>query len=211
MFLKPSKEHLYFGVVDVFWCNQLGFMHSVINRLNNRKARLARGAKDGRLLSEVDNPEKQAGLLSHDSFRCRSEGGYVSSFANGSQSSGIGDGVLKAHTNENSGTLLAASVDNVMHAEHINFEPGQFVLIVDKHRNEIGTAKVFQVRGSWYGKELTESGTCVVDIMELKADRFTELPHPSEYTGNSFDETEQRLGLMRVLWDSNHLTLLSSR
>lgn len=186
-------------------------MHFVINRLNNRKARLARGAKDGRLLSEVDNPDKQAGLPSHDSVRCRSEGVYVPSIANGSQLSGIGEAVLKSHTNENSGTLLAASVDNVTHAEHINYEPGQFVSIVDKHRNEIGTAKVFQVRGSWYGKELTESGTCVVDIMELKVDGLTELPHPSEYTGNSFDETEQRLGVMRVLWDSNHLTLLSSR
>lgn len=181
------------------------------NWLNNRKARLARGAKDGRLLSEVDNPDKQAGLTSYDPLRCRSEGVYVPSIANGSQSSGIGDAVLKAHTNENSGTLLAASGENITHAEHIIYEPGQFVSIVDKHSKEIGTAKVYQVRGSWYGKELTESGTCVVDIMELKADRFTELPHPSEYTGNSFDETEKRLGLMRVLWDSNYLTLLSSR
>ena len=78
-------------------------------------------------------------------------------------------------------------------------------MLVDKHRDEIGKGKVHQVQGRWYGKSLEESETCVVDVTELKAERWGRLPYPSEATGTSFSEAETKLGVMRVLWDSNKI------
>lgn len=182
-------------------------------RLNNRKARLARGAKDGRSVSETDNREKQVGpvmLPSCNSISSRADSANVVSTMNGCQPSEIGDAELRGDSDENMG-MLVATFSRTTLGQSINYEPGQFVLILDKEAKEIGTGKVYQVRGSWYGKELMQSGTCVVDIMELRTDRLTELPHPSEFTGQSFDQAEKRLGLMRVLWDTKQLAVLPSR
>lgn len=104
--------------------------------------------------------------------------------------------------NENSGRVVAESVD---------FSPaeGQYVMLVDEQGEEIGKGKVYQVHGKWYGRNLEEElGTCVVDIIELKSERWARLPHPCEATGTSFDQAEKKLGVMRVLWDSNKLFIL---
>ncbi|RDX99246.1 Nodulin homeobox, partial [Mucuna pruriens] len=80
---------------------------------------------------------------------------------------------------------------------------GQYVVLVGARGDEIGRGKVFQVHGKWCGKSLEESGTRVVDICELKADKGLRLPYPSEAIGTTFAEAETKFGVMRVLWDSN--------
>ncbi|KAF2303815.1 hypothetical protein GH714_023637 [Hevea brasiliensis] len=42
---------------------------------------------------------------------------------------------------------------------------------------------------------LEESEMCVVDITELKTERWVRLPHPSEATGSSFSEAEAKFGI----------------
>lgn len=84
-------------------------------------------------------------------------------------------------------------------------------MLVDAQGEEIGTGKVHQVYGKWNGKSLEESGTCVVDVIELKAERWKGLPYPSEATGSSFSEAEAKLGVMRVAWDSNKMYVLRTR
>lgn len=91
------------------------------------------------------------------------------------------------------------------------FEPGEYVILVGERGQEIGRGTVFQSRGHWYGEELGQSGICLVDIKELLIDRFADLPHPVEATGNSFYQAEKRVGVMRVLWDSDKLTRLQPR
>ncbi|CBI32285.3 unnamed protein product, partial [Vitis vinifera] len=152
------------------WADKLSFhgpeltASQLKNWLNNRKARLARAAKDVRVASEVDStfPDKQ-----------------------------VGSGVGSLHDSPES--------------------PGQYVVLLDGQGDDIGKGKVHQVQGKWYGKNLEESQTCVVDVMELKAERWSRLPHPSETTGTSFDEAETKLGVMRVSWDSNKLCILRSK
>lgn len=80
-------------------------------------------------------------------------------------------------------------------------------MLVDERGEEVGKGAVFQVGGHWCGRNLDQSGTCVVDIKELSVDRFSNLLHPVEATGNSFYQAEKRLGSMRVLWDINKLFL----
>lgn len=88
------------------------------------------------------------------------------------------------------------------------FQPGQYVMLRGDKQQEIGKGTVFQVRGYWNGVDLEQSGVCVVDIKKLSIDRFADLPHPVEATGNSFYQSQKRNGVMRVLWDSNKLSRL---
>ncbi|KAG8656856.1 nodulin homeobox isoform X2 [Manihot esculenta] len=120
--------------------------------------------------------------------------------------------VDNAHSERQSGPAVRHSHDSPeSHGEEnvpsdfVRCMPGQYVVLVDKQGEEIGKGKVLQVQGKWYGKSLEESETCVVDISELKAERWVRLPHPSEATGSSFSEAEAKLGVMRVLWDSKKI------
>uniref|UniRef100_A0A5B6ZTY9 Homeobox domain-containing protein n=1 Tax=Davidia involucrata TaxID=16924 RepID=A0A5B6ZTY9_DAVIN len=185
------------------------------NWLNNRKARLARAAKDVRAPSEGDNafPDKQggSGIVVHcDSPESPIEDIYVPSTARATHQSGIGESTLRSGINEKSETVLAELID-IAPAEFVQCEPGQFVVLLDGQGEEIGKGKVFQVQGKWYGRNLEESEICVVDVTELKAERWMRLPHPCEAMGTSFAEAEKKLGLMRVLWDSNKLFMLQPR
>ncbi|KAA8549222.1 hypothetical protein F0562_000906 [Nyssa sinensis] len=184
------------------------------NWLNNRKARLARAAKD-RAPSEGDNsfPDKQggSGFVPHcDSPESPVEDNYVPSTARGTHQSGIGESSLRIGINEKSETVLADLID-IAPAEFVQYEPGQFVVLLDGQGEQIGKGKVVQVQGKWLGRNLGESEICVVDVIELKAERWVRLPHPCEATGTSFAEAEKKLGLMRVLWDSNKLFMLQPR
>ncbi|KAK4418207.1 Nodulin homeobox [Sesamum alatum] len=178
------------------------------NWLNNRKARLARAAKDVRVSYEGDSLDRQgSGHL--DSPHSPMDDARVASAARGSVRNDVIDTALPASVDENLGTSVAAPRDTVRPG--LYFEPGQYVMLVGEKAEEVGKGKVFQVRGKWCGRNLEQSGTCVVDIMELSVDRFAKLLHPVEATGNSFYQAEKRLGLMRVLWDSNKLFQLPPR
>ncbi|XAR61267.1 hypothetical protein NMG60_11034915 [Bertholletia excelsa] len=176
------------------------------NWLNNRKARLARAAKDARIPSEGDNafPDKQggSGIAAHyDSAESPAEDVYVPSAARGTHPSSIGESTTIAGNKEKTETAFAEFVD-IASAGLVQRGPGQYVVLVDGQGEEIGKGKVFQAQGKWFGRNLKESEVCVVDVIELKVERWTRLPHPSEAIGTSFDEAEKKLGFMRVLWDA---------
>ncbi|XP_020541226.1 nodulin homeobox isoform X3 [Jatropha curcas] len=188
------------------WADKLSIHGSEVtfsqlkNWLNNRKARLARAGKDVRAPVEFDSAHSvKQGMSthSHDSPESRGEDNAPSGARLVPSTSRIG-------TSENAETSLAEFV-GIGAAEFVQCKPGQYVVLVDKQGEEIGKAKVYQVQGKWYGKNLEESETCVVDVTELKADRWVRLPYPSEATGTSFSEAETKLGVMRVLWDSNKI------
>ncbi|CAK7348222.1 unnamed protein product [Dovyalis caffra] len=173
-------------------------------RLNNRKARLARAGKDARAPMEVDNAfqEKQVGQTRrHGSPESPSEDNVTSSARGLQNTSEIG-----MYEDPEAGIGLADFVD-IGASEFVQCKPGQFVVLVDGQGEEIGKGKVYQVQGKWHERILEESEMCVVDVTELKKERWARLPYPSETTGMSFDEAEQKIGVMRVLWDSNKIYL----
>ncbi|XBI97334.1 hypothetical protein VPH35_017717 [Triticum aestivum] len=84
----------------------------------------------------------------------------------------------------------------------LSFEPGHPVLLIDKEGNEIDRGEIFQVEGRAQGKSLAESHICIIDVTELKVEKWREIPHPSEASGRTFQEAESRHGgVMRVAWD----------
>ncbi|XP_017230380.1 nodulin homeobox isoform X1 [Daucus carota subsp. sativus] len=176
------------------------------NWLNNRKAKLARVAKDACGLSEADSAhnDNQGGseikVLS-DSSGNPVEDLYVPSAPRGGQQDESGGVIPKSGCNENHRNMGAELVDNTL-------VEGQYVLVVDGKGTEIGKGKVYQVHGIWNGKVLEELGTCVVDIIELKGDKLRKLPHPYEDTGTSFYNAEKQHGVIRVLWNSEKLLVL---
>lgn len=178
-----------------------------INRLNNRKARLARAAKDLRGPSEGDNPciyvQVESGIRPHnDSSESRMEDLCVPLATEGGHRDKDEGSMLLAGCNGNSKTVVSKATD-------LALAEGQIVMLVDEQGEEIGKGKVYRVHGKWYGINLDEGlGTCVVDIIELKSERWARLPHPCEATGTSFDQAEKKLGVIRVLWDSNRLLML---
>ncbi|KAK4797876.1 hypothetical protein SAY86_030202 [Trapa natans] len=151
------------------------------NWLNNRKARLARAAKDNRGMNDARDKSE-----SPDSPGMNET--YISSSSRG----------RPRHASR-------SIIEKHEAAEFSRFEPGQHVAIVDQQGEEVGRGTVVQVRGLWYGKSLDEMSTYVVEITDLKALRWLRLPYASEAIGNSFEEAETKLGTMRVLWDSNKI------
>ena len=95
--------------------------------------------------------------------------------------------------------------------ELVHFKPRLYVILIDVLGEEIVKGKVHQVHGKWYGRNLEEFETLVVDIDELKADKNTVLPYPHEDTCTLFHEAETKIGVMRVLWDFNKIFMLKSQ
>ncbi|CAN4091513.1 unnamed protein product [Withania somnifera] len=196
-----------------YWAEELSAHGSEVtksqlkNWLNNRKARLARAAKDGRMLSEGDNLDKQGGLLMMPP--CDSPGSPVEdvgilSAARENAQRVTGPASSTCFT-ENPATVPVASTESA------KCMAGQYVVLVNEKAEEIGRGKVCQVSGKWYQRDLEELGTCVVDVIDLKVERSAKLPYPSELTGTSFDQAERKFGFMRVLWQSSKLYVLSAR
>lgn len=181
----------------------------MINRLNNRKARLARTGKDVRATPDVENSfaEKQGGPGPRSSDSPGSPGEDASTQPNvGRDPQTMTWRSSTAETSEASLAEVAVSP-----TEFSQCEQGQHVVLVGAAGEEIAKGKVFQVVGKWYGKNLDELRTCVVDILELKVKRGTRLPYPSVATGVSFEEAETRIGVMRVMWDSSKIFVLRSK
>ncbi|KAK9006103.1 hypothetical protein V6N11_035151 [Hibiscus sabdariffa] len=147
------------------------------NWLNNRKARLARLSKDARPPSEPDNAfaGKQGGPQQGHSLRAPDSPGQETTPSNtrGTRS------MSRLNSGENQATPEFVDYGT---AEFVPCKPGQFVVLADERGQEIGKGKVHQVQGKWYEKSLVELGTCVVDVVDLKADRWVKLPYPSEPT-----------------------------
>lgn len=81
-------------------------------------------------------------------------------------------------------------------------------MLVGGQGEEIGKGKVFQLHGKWCGKSLEELATSVVDVCELRVDKGSRLPYPSEATGTTFAEAQTKFGVMKVLWDLNKILVL---
>lgn len=177
-------------------------MFLCLRRLNNRKARLARTAKDVRPALEADNvlPDKQGGRGLRSNNSPDTPGGDASSQLNVRRDPQI---MLRTGIREISETNVAEAAVPRGPAEFDLCKQGDSIGLMGANGEEIGRGKVFQVRGQWYGRNLEELRAYVVDVKELKARRATRLPHPSVATGVSFEEAETKIGVMRVLWDSN--------
>ncbi|XP_015935619.1 LOW QUALITY PROTEIN: nodulin homeobox-like [Arachis duranensis] len=174
------------------------------NWLNNRKAKLARAAKDVRAApaANVDNPilDKPTKLVL---------GSFDSPDSPGDALDTRDHSLAKIASSENSGPSVAgfASTGSL---QFVPCNAGQVVVIVDAAGDEVGKGKVFQMHGKWYEKSLEESSTCVVDVSELKIDKGLRLPYPSVATGNTFAEAELKVGVIRVQWDLNRVFSLWS-
>ncbi|XP_042035008.1 nodulin homeobox-like isoform X6 [Salvia splendens] len=200
------------------------------NWLNNRKARLARAAKDVRVSYDGDSADR-LGISGHlDSPRSSMDDTHISFSARGNIADEVTNIAVVANDDENLGTSCAAPMDIevtdievVAKADEglgtsraaprdiatpsLPFGLGQYVMLVDERRGEVGKGAVFQISGQWCGNSLYKSGMCVVDIKELSVDKSSNVLHPVEGTCDSFYQTEKRFGLIRVLWDINKLFL----
>ncbi|KAL2332099.1 hypothetical protein Fmac_019680 [Flemingia macrophylla] len=183
------------------WADKLSLHGSEVtssqlkNWLNNRKARLARTARDVRAAAgDADNPvpDKQRGPVP------------------GSYDSPDSPGDVSHARKDNKPEPSPARFVDIGSPEFGHCNAGQYVVLVGVRGDEIGRGKVFQVHGKWHGKSLEELSACVVDISELKGDKSMRLPYPSEATGTTFAEAESKLGVMRVLWGSNRVFALRS-
>lgn len=158
------------------------------------------------MILEVDNsfPDKQVGrgLRSHDNPESPGEDANIQPNSRGDPQIMLKSGSVRITDSSPAETVPAGL------SELIQTKPGQYVMLVDTVGEEIGKGQVFQVHGQWYGKNLEELRTCVIDVKELKAKRVTKLPYPSVATGISFEEAETRIGVMRVMWDANRIFIL---
>lgn len=209
------------------WAETLSFHGSEVtssqlkNWLNNRKARLARAAKDGRTLPEEENPlpDEQDGLMTRSSLDSpgsipeelptpfASKGwGQVSSVCRTSLGASTTQGPEPARP-EISNQLNAQNDCSTSNSSCMKLEAGQAVVLTDTLGKEIAKGKVYQVEGEWHGCNLSDTKTCVVDITELKSERIVRLPHPSIEAGATFEEAEIKVGNMRVLWDTGRMAM----
>ncbi|XP_022156266.1 nodulin homeobox isoform X3 [Momordica charantia] len=214
--LLDEPEMQRFSASIQFWADQLISYGSEVtpsqlkNWLNNRKARLARTARDIRANLEADgvNPDKQGGAAagSCDSPDSPSEDKHVPN------TNTARDRRITSRTNAvSSSKSPTTEFGNICPTEFVHWKPGQYVILVDVLGEEVARGKVHQVYGKWYGRNLDELETFVVDVDELKADKNMVLPYPSDATGTSFHEAEMKIGVMRVLWDSNKISMLQSQ
>ncbi|CAI0541962.1 unnamed protein product [Linum tenue] len=190
------------------------------NWLNNRKARLARAGKDARAPMEVDNASSQEKQVGHGQ-QSRSRDSPESPAAEDNAPSSTRGGAVQSSSMKMGGTSESSTWIHTTRdlvssggTQPLQYTPGQRVVLVDGQGLEVAKGKVHQVKGKWFGKnldELSSGGSCVVvDVNDLKADRWTRLPYPSEVTGNTFSEAETKIGEMRVLWDYKKMYLLRS-
>ncbi|KAG8084861.1 hypothetical protein GUJ93_ZPchr0010g9833 [Zizania palustris] len=178
------------------------------NWLNNRKAKLARIAKERIVPSEGENADKPSTPATPhlcDSSESAGEESYLPP-ARVMTALGMSKGSRFASPDSNETTSQAEFTQNIMlnrpFTRYFSFEPGRLVLLIDNDGKEVGRGKIFQVEGRAQGKGLADNHICIVDVIELKIEKWRELPHPSEASGRTFQEAESRNGgVMRVAWD----------
>uniref|UniRef100_A0A0D9WDK8 Nodulin homeobox n=1 Tax=Leersia perrieri TaxID=77586 RepID=A0A0D9WDK8_9ORYZ len=177
-------------------------------KLNNRKAKLARIAKERGVQSEGENADKPSTPATPhlcDSSESAGEESYLPP-ARIMSALGISKGSRFVSPDGIETTSQAEFNQNIMlsrpFTRSFSFEPGRLVSLIDTDGKEVGKGKIFQVEGRAHGKNLADSRVCIVDVTELKIEKWRELPHPSEVSGRTFQEAESRnAGVMRVAWD----------
>ena len=186
-------------------------------RLNNRRAKLARAAKDGRPLSEgnaiadkhvgsamqtlSDSPESHIDELPASTANNQ---GQVPGVERTSVATNMSQTLETSHP-ESSSRFNKKDECLSSNSSSVNFEAGRAVTLTDPQGKEIAKGTVYQVEGEWQGCNLADTSTCVVDITELRSERVVRLPHPTIEAGSTFEQAEVKIGTMRVLWDSGRM------
>lgn len=188
--------------------------------MNNRKARLARTAKEAAADVDPPVPDKQRAPIpvTADSAPVPDkQRAPIAVTANSPDSLNDASNARKEVPSlsnivpgDNKPDPLLGEFVDLGPPELFQCKVGEYVVLVDKLGEDIAKGKVFQVQGKWHGKKLEELEICVVDVFELKVDKGLQLPYPSPAAGMSFAEAETKLGVMRVLWDSNRVFALRS-
>nr|WDA42952.1 nodulin homeobox [Fagopyrum tataricum] len=166
------------------------------NWLNNRKARLARLAKDGRQVLEGEKSSlvKQGGT---------SGAGHPSrSPESADHNLQIPSITTKGDTEQNQGCGTSARPQ----VQNTHLKPGEHVLLIDDQGVQIARARVHQVKDKWDGINLEETKTCVVDIIEYFTQRYLGVVRPTPQPGGpTFDDNDVSMGRSRVLWESSRI------
>ncbi|XP_042462882.1 nodulin homeobox-like isoform X1 [Zingiber officinale] len=209
------------------WSDKLSLQGSEItasqlkNWVNNRKAKLARAAREARAPSEGDisYPDKSSGPCSShfcDSPESPTEENYAAPGRGISHQTISRTGSIVTRSARCEDMDMSTPTDFVHRSQqnqaplrsHL-FEPGQLVSMEDAEGNLVGKGQIIQVEGRWHGKSLEESGICIVDVTELKVEKWKEVQHPSDAAGHTFEEAmAKNSGTMWVAWDAARLALL---
>ncbi|EEC78655.1 hypothetical protein OsI_18753 [Oryza sativa Indica Group] len=128
------------------------------NWLNNRKAKLARIAKERGVLSEGENADKPSTPATPhhcDSSESAGEESYLPP-ARVMSALGISKGSRFVSPDGNETTSQAEFNQNIMlsrpFTRSFSFEPGRLVSLIDNDGKEVGRGKIFQVEGRLQGK-----------------------------------------------------------
>lgn len=163
------------------------------HRLNNRKAKIARGAA-------MDVHVASGG---NDALNDKQVGSGPDPVSDSSKSPS------DDYFDPSPSALLGTHQKDVTAPTNsFKLESGQYVMLIDGKGQEIGKGSIHLAMGVWFGRNLEELGLCVVDVTDLKVDKRTKLPHPCEATGTTFFQAEMILSRRRVLWDSSKLILI---
>ncbi|KAF8672999.1 hypothetical protein HU200_049070 [Digitaria exilis] len=171
------------------------------NWLNNRKAKLARIAKERGVPFEGENADKPSTPATPhlgESSESAGEDSYL-------PPARVMNALSKGRLVTPDGNDLTSQGDfsqNMMlsrpFTRSFSLEPGRLVSLVDGDGKEVGRGKIFQTPG----KSPAESRVCMIDVTELRTEKWRELPHPSEASGRTFQEAEARNGgVIRIAWD----------
>ncbi|KAJ7568366.1 hypothetical protein O6H91_01G029400 [Diphasiastrum complanatum] len=209
--------------------NQIGpeITHNQLkNWLNNRKARLARIARETR--SEGDlTPGLEKARKTRSAFGQSSGPHSETAGSHPDSPEGIvedsrevrrmlksakGTPILKCKSvDAEEGTDFLDSNDlESLESMLPKFRIGQNVSLRDGHGNELAFGIVHQLEGRWQGKKMHEQGLCLVEITKLLVDNSTKLPFPSELTGTTFEEAENLLGKVKVAWKLDNIGLVQA-
>ncbi|ONM27311.1 Nodulin homeobox [Zea mays] len=167
--------------------------------LNIRKAKLARIAKE-----RAENADKPSIPHPGESSESAGEDNYLPPAGVMTALSKGGSLLSPDSTEQTSQAELSPNTTMMVRpfTRSFSLEPGRLVSLVDSDGKEVGRGKIFQAPG----KSTTKSCVCVVDVTELRTEKWRELPHPSEAFGWTFQEAEVRNGgIIRVSWDAVRL------
>jgi hypothetical protein len=204
VYLNRSFEVSFFkSINNVFCASHLKLFVTVfkcaISRLNNRKAKLARIAKE-----RAENADKPSTPHPGESSESAGEDNYLPPAGVMTALSKGGSLLSRDSTEQTLQAELSPNTTMMVRpfTRSFSLEPGRLVSLVDSDGKEVGRGMIFQVPG----KCPTESCVCVVDVADLRTEKWRELPHPSEAFGWTFQEAEARNGgIIRVSWDAVRL------
>ncbi|CAO2142588.1 unnamed protein product [Urochloa humidicola] len=168
------------------------------NWLNNRKAKLARIAKERGVPFDGDNADKPSTPATSHPGESSESAGEDSYVPPARVLNSISKGRLVSPDGNELTTQAEFSLNTRPFTRSFSFEPGRLVTLVDGDGKEVGRGKIFHAPP---GKSSAESRLCLVDVTELRIEKWRELPHPSEASGRTFQEAEARNGgVIRIPW-----------